>query len=230
MTDSCPHCGAPLPAVRDAFCPECRGDLSEVPQGATAGPRRDAFPGGSPGPSVRPAGEVWYATEGRLRSWFRTLWQDDRGSVGTVPGGLLFSGPAGRLVMRPVASVRLVRVVPWAALAGLVGGEAAALLLSSAGFFAFLTGCQFSGCQGFFGRSSHPDSTLISTTPAYPTVPAGSTVDHTTLPAASRRAARPSSLPPLRVAGRERATAKPSGTRRKFPSTSPGSTGTSMVA
>jgi hypothetical protein len=28
----CPHCGEPLPAVVDAFCPECRTRLDEVPR------------------------------------------------------------------------------------------------------------------------------------------------------------------------------------------------------
>lgn len=29
--DECPHCGDPLPAVHDAFCPSCRGSLGDVP-------------------------------------------------------------------------------------------------------------------------------------------------------------------------------------------------------
>ena len=36
----CPHCGASLPPVRDAFCPLCRGDLTEP----TAGPPVRAQP------------------------------------------------------------------------------------------------------------------------------------------------------------------------------------------
>ena len=31
MPQSCPHCGMDLPLVVDAFCPECREDLSERP-------------------------------------------------------------------------------------------------------------------------------------------------------------------------------------------------------
>jgi hypothetical protein len=31
MPQSCPHCGIALPAVADAFCPECREDLSATP-------------------------------------------------------------------------------------------------------------------------------------------------------------------------------------------------------
>ena len=31
MNESCPHCGETLPAVVDAFCPQCRMDLSETP-------------------------------------------------------------------------------------------------------------------------------------------------------------------------------------------------------
>lgn len=33
MAESCPHCGVRLPPVSDAFCGECRGDLSEPPGG-----------------------------------------------------------------------------------------------------------------------------------------------------------------------------------------------------
>jgi hypothetical protein len=29
MADICPHCGASIPGTRDAFCPQCRGQLSE---------------------------------------------------------------------------------------------------------------------------------------------------------------------------------------------------------
>jgi hypothetical protein len=29
--DRCPHCGVVLPAIRDAFCPECRQRLDELP-------------------------------------------------------------------------------------------------------------------------------------------------------------------------------------------------------
>lgn len=32
MPQKCPHCGIALPAVVDAFCPECREDLSETPE------------------------------------------------------------------------------------------------------------------------------------------------------------------------------------------------------
>ena len=33
MPDNCPHCGAPLPFVVDAYCPECREELDESPPG-----------------------------------------------------------------------------------------------------------------------------------------------------------------------------------------------------
>jgi hypothetical protein len=40
MTTYCPHCDYPLPAVVDAYCPECRGELEEptptTPAAATA--------------------------------------------------------------------------------------------------------------------------------------------------------------------------------------------------
>jgi hypothetical protein len=31
MNQKCPHCGADLPDAGDAFCPECRNSLDEVP-------------------------------------------------------------------------------------------------------------------------------------------------------------------------------------------------------
>jgi hypothetical protein len=31
MAGTCPHCGTKLPAMVDAFCPECRNDLGEAP-------------------------------------------------------------------------------------------------------------------------------------------------------------------------------------------------------
>ena len=41
MPNTCPHCGFRLPIVVDAYCPECREDLSEPPlsddEGAPAG-------------------------------------------------------------------------------------------------------------------------------------------------------------------------------------------------
>src|SRR5262249_51986503 len=30
MPEHCPHCGVQLPAIPDAFCPECRNDLAEI--------------------------------------------------------------------------------------------------------------------------------------------------------------------------------------------------------
>jgi hypothetical protein len=38
MSRLCPHCGASLPPVGDAFCPECRKDLDESPQDDAALP------------------------------------------------------------------------------------------------------------------------------------------------------------------------------------------------
>src|SRR5262245_6808965 len=33
--ETCPHCGASLPPVRDAFCSECAGALDEPPPGSS---------------------------------------------------------------------------------------------------------------------------------------------------------------------------------------------------
>jgi hypothetical protein len=50
VPDNCPHCGTRLPAVVDAYCSECRGDLSApgVPQGE-APPAHAGAIGGSSG-------------------------------------------------------------------------------------------------------------------------------------------------------------------------------------
>ena len=34
MAQTCPHCGVTLPTVVDAFCPQCREDLSATPEEA----------------------------------------------------------------------------------------------------------------------------------------------------------------------------------------------------
>ena len=34
----CPHCGHHLPTTGDAFCPECRNDLADVPRMVGPGP------------------------------------------------------------------------------------------------------------------------------------------------------------------------------------------------
>lgn len=41
QADHCQHCGCRLPAFRDAFCPECREDLSE-PAATIASPRESS--------------------------------------------------------------------------------------------------------------------------------------------------------------------------------------------
>jgi hypothetical protein len=38
MPQTCPHCGIALTGVIDAFCPECREDLSATPEEAAAKP------------------------------------------------------------------------------------------------------------------------------------------------------------------------------------------------
>jgi hypothetical protein len=46
MSMSCPHCGASLPAVGDAFCPECHEALDEPPTAPRAsGPAQPAQAG-----------------------------------------------------------------------------------------------------------------------------------------------------------------------------------------
>jgi hypothetical protein len=46
MAGTCPHCGASLTGVGDAFCPACRRGLDEPPAGAEPdAPRRGVEPG-----------------------------------------------------------------------------------------------------------------------------------------------------------------------------------------
>jgi hypothetical protein len=51
--EACPHCGATLPYVRDAFCPECEQPLDEPPHAAAA-PRDKPLgtPEGAPPPGA----------------------------------------------------------------------------------------------------------------------------------------------------------------------------------
>ena len=52
VPQTCPHCGIALPPVVDAYCPECREDLSETPGEAVPGEP-------APAPVYRPsAGEL----------------------------------------------------------------------------------------------------------------------------------------------------------------------------
>jgi hypothetical protein len=44
MPDTCPHCGFRLPMVVDAYCPECREDLSEQPETIPTGDGYEARP------------------------------------------------------------------------------------------------------------------------------------------------------------------------------------------
>ncbi|HEV3081287.1 MAG TPA: zinc ribbon domain-containing protein, partial [Gemmataceae bacterium] len=136
MAEACPHCGAALPPVRDAFCSECGNDLDEAP--ATSLPRREPD-GGRSNAEGRP-GDVWYATEERIFRLMKWSWYDDRGSLDASPRGLCFAGQRGTRTLRPVSAVRLIGpVVPWGSVAGLLVGDVAVLLLSWAGAFNFLT-------------------------------------------------------------------------------------------
>jgi hypothetical protein len=52
--DACPHCGIPLPATVDAFCPECREDLSLTPEEAAVAARPAVVPDPDAGPGIDP--------------------------------------------------------------------------------------------------------------------------------------------------------------------------------
>jgi hypothetical protein len=73
MADLCPHCGAKLPAIRDAFCSECRGDLAEAPLEPKPYSGRESV---SETPNALAAG-LWHATEERLFQWVKLSWYLD---------------------------------------------------------------------------------------------------------------------------------------------------------
>jgi hypothetical protein len=137
VAGACPHCGAGLPIVRDAFCPACGNDLAEAPS-RPLGQGHSGQPGGSTGEPL----EVWYATEARARGWGGLFWHDDRGTLAAWAQGLRFAGRRGPLSLSQVKAVRLtgpVAVTVPAVL--LLGGIGAFLLLVGAGA---LTGLTFS--------------------------------------------------------------------------------------
>src|SRR5438270_3409463 len=47
MARSCPHCGATLASVGDAFCSECHNALDELPAAASPPQREDRCPASS---------------------------------------------------------------------------------------------------------------------------------------------------------------------------------------
>jgi hypothetical protein len=136
MPELCPHCGATLPMVRDAFCSECGNDLDEASPRPVA---RNDPEGGQRG-ADEPSDALWYATGERVFALVKLSWYDDRGTVGASPGGLRFAGKQGTWVMGRVTAVRPIGpVVPWAAGVSLVAGNVAVWLLAWAGAFQFLT-------------------------------------------------------------------------------------------
>jgi hypothetical protein len=135
MAKLCPHCGAKLPETGDAFCSECHNALDEAPAISHQPPR----PAGE-GPLGTGEPGIWYATEGRVLRWLKFAWDDDRGGIDPVSGGLRFSGRARTLWMtRFRAAPLLVWVIPWAAVASLALGNALVLLLAGTGAFNYLT-------------------------------------------------------------------------------------------
>jgi hypothetical protein len=136
MAEVCPHCGAALPAIQDAFCPECRNNLADAPDEA----RPQAFRVDGGEATDRLAENVWYATENRVYRWSKMSWCDDRGSIGCVAGKLAFFGQAETLNMQQVLGVRHIGpIIPWAAVAGSILGVVLVLLLAKAGMFTNFT-------------------------------------------------------------------------------------------
>jgi hypothetical protein len=136
MADLCPHCGAKLPAIRDAFCCECRGDLGEAPLEPKPYSGREPV---SEAPSALAAG-LWHTTEERLFQWVKLSWYDDQGSIDATAQGFLFRGRKGRWEMTHITDVDLIGpVIPWASLAGLAIGSLMVLLMAKVGLFNYLT-------------------------------------------------------------------------------------------
>jgi hypothetical protein len=54
MPQSCPHCGTALTGTIDAYCPECREDLSATPEEAAEKPTLDDM-----AEALKPVGIVW---------------------------------------------------------------------------------------------------------------------------------------------------------------------------
>src|SRR6266576_3945354 len=101
MQKVCPHCGAKLPAIRDAFCSECHNDLDESP----ARPLGDTKPGKVQGIAETPEVAVWFATEARVFRWMKLSWYDDRGSIDTTTECLRFTGRKSVLKMPRITAV-----------------------------------------------------------------------------------------------------------------------------
>jgi hypothetical protein len=132
MADRCPHCGATLPLSRDAFCPQCREDLSEP----AALPRFPAAVEKDSDPDLH----VFYATQERLYRLVKLSWYDDRGSLGFTAVGPVLTGRIGVLAMPRVQSTQPPSfAIPWGAFASLFVGNVLVLLMARAGAFQFLT-------------------------------------------------------------------------------------------
>ena len=58
---NCPHCGAPLTAIVDPFCPECRNALDEPPEKALPGDSSQ-----NPQQQRRSVQAVWWQVIGLL--------------------------------------------------------------------------------------------------------------------------------------------------------------------
>ena len=136
MVDSCPHCGTQLPAIRDAFCPGCRGDLAEAP----VKPRTSSDTESRKRTLDTVETSLWYATEKRVFGWMKLSWYDDRGAIDASPQGLQFLGQKVRLGMSRVTAVHLEGpVIPWAAVVSMTLGNIFVLLMAKAGAFNYLT-------------------------------------------------------------------------------------------
>lgn len=107
MGSTCQHCGAKLPQIADAFCPECRGALDEAPARPAA-----------PGEPVGAAGDAGPPTS--VSGWPTWL---VGAAIGAVSGLLLafFVLRGEELTGRAVGSVVARAVLGATALGALIG-------------------------------------------------------------------------------------------------------------
>src|SRR5713101_641026 len=136
MAEVCPHCGAKLPAIRDAFCSACFNDLDEAPARPLGHSKLEKVQGIAETPEVA----VWFTTEARVFRWMKLSWYDDRGSFDIMTEGLRFTGRKGAFLMPRISAVQLIGpVIPWAVVASLAMGNILVLIMAKAGAFNYLT-------------------------------------------------------------------------------------------
>lgn len=121
--DRCPHCGCVLPAIRDAFCPECRQGLDEPPNEPRSGQKSFTSVGSVSSASAPlskyPVGHVCPACQNpeykqvRPDRWITFTWDRVCKSCGTryTPPTPLWAGMAFIIAGLPLVAFGLFGVV-----------------------------------------------------------------------------------------------------------------------